>query len=180
MEIRNDKSLKFSGRTPVDIYDFDNIYNRDGIGIQLINSNTDIAFFETSNNSKININLQNSNINLRNLNGNLIINNLSINNSGFVGIGSINPQSSLDVSGRIYCKEINLNNLIIDCNIINKLGTSLNNINNGLLKFNYGGTNNSSFFNGQLFIGSNNGVYQSQYLNWNDDLKILGVGLTNP
>ena len=180
MEIRNDKILKFSGRSPNDIYDFDNIYSPDGIGIQLVNSNTQISFINTSpisiNTSKLNINFRNSNINLINSNGLLNFNNLSITNSGFVGINSTIPQSSLDVSGRITCFDINLSNSIITSNLINKLGTSINDINSGILSSNCGGTNKSSFQNGQIIFGNN----QTQFLNWNDDLKRVGIGMTNP
>ena len=180
MEIRNDKILKFSGKSPNDIYDFDNIYSPDGIGIQLINSNTQISFINTSlissNSSKLNINFRNSNINFSNSIGILNLNNLSINNSGFVGINSINPKSSLDVSGRITCLDINTCNFIITSNVINKLGTSINDINSGVLSSNCGGTNKSSFQNDQIIFGNN----QSQFLNWNDDLKRVGIGMTNP
>ena len=79
MEIRNDKILKFSGRSPNDIYDFDNIYSPDGIGIQLVNSNTQISFINTvpniSNSSRLNINFRNSNINFSNSIGILNLNN---------------------------------------------------------------------------------------------------------
>jgi hypothetical protein len=180
MEIRNDKILKFTGRSPNDVYDFDNIYSPDGIGIQLINSNTQISFINTSpisiNTSKLNINFRNSNINLINSNGLLNFNNLSITNSGFVGINSTIPQSSLDVSGRITCFDINLSNSIITSNLINKLGTSINDINSGILSSNCGGTNKSSFQNGQIIFGNN----QTQFLNWDDDLKRVGIGMTNP
>ena len=197
MELRNDNfnlinkgiGLKFTGKGINDFFNNNNIYNSNGIGIQLINNqnnNREIAFVDTSNidnnnYSKLKISLNNSSINIRNLNEINQIQSLNVNNNLFInnniGIGSTIPKSLLDVSGRISCYDINIGGIILNKDFLINVSSSVDNINSGTLKIENGGTGVSSVNNEQLLLGK---FQQSPYLIWKDDKRRLGIGLTDP
>ena len=197
MEFRNDNfnlnkkgvGLKFTGKGLNDIFNEDNIYNSNGIGVQLIRNQTDnreIALIDTSNinnnlYSKLKISFTNSSINIKNLNEINQIQTLNFNNNlvitNNVGIGSTQPKTLLDVSGRISCDDINIGGIILNKDYLINIGASLDNITSGILKREYGGTGVSSFNKEQLIYGEFN---QSPYLVWKDARRRLGVGNTDP
>jgi hypothetical protein len=197
MELRNDNfnlikkgiGIKFTGKGINDFYNNNNIYNPNGVGIQLINNqnnNREIAFIDTSNInnnnfSKLKLAFNNSSINIRNLNENNQIQSLNFNNNLFInnniGIGSTNPKTLLDVSGRISCYDINIGGIIINKDFLINTSSSVDNITSGILKIENGGTGVSSINNEQLLIGK---FQQSPYLIWKDNKRRLGIGLTDP
>ena len=197
MELRNDNfnlnkkgiGLIFSGKGVNDYYNLNNIYNSNGIGIQLINNqnnNREIAFVDTSNidnkiYSKLRISFYNSSVNIKNLNDFNQIQSLNFNNNLFitnnVGIGSMYPKTLLDVSGRISCEDINIGGIILNKDYLINISSSINNITAGILKVEYGGTGVSSLNKEQLLIGD---FKQSPYLIWKNDKRRLGIGLTDP
>ena len=197
MELRNDNfnlnkkgiGLQFTGKGINDFFNNNNIYNSNGIGIQLINNqnnNREIAFVDTSNidnnnYSKLKIGLNNSSINIRNLNEINQIQSLNFNNNLFInnniGIGSTIPKSLLDVSGRISCYDINIGGIILNKDFLINVSSSVDNINSGTLKIENGGTGVSSINDEQLLLGK---FQQSPYLIWKDNKRRLGIGLTDP
>ena len=197
MELRNDNfnlikkgiGIKFTGKGINDFYNNNNIYNPNGVGIQLINNqnnNREIAFIDTSNinnnnYSKLKLAFNNSSINIRNLNENNQIQSLNFNNNLFInnniGIGSTNPKTLLDVSGRISCYDINIGGIIINKDFLINTTSSVDNITSGILKIENGGTGVSSINDEQLLLGK---FQQSPYLIWKDNKRRLGIGLTDP
>ena len=197
MELRNDNfnlikkgvGLKFTGKGINDFYNNNNIYNSNGIGIQLINNqnnNREIAFVDTSNidnnfYSKLKIGFNNSSINIRNLNENNELQTLNFNNNliitNNVGIGSLYPKTLLDVSGRISCDDINIGGIVINKDYLINVSTTVDNVKSGILKIEYGGTGVSSLNNEQILFGK---FQQSPNLVWLNDKKRLGIGISNP
>jgi hypothetical protein len=197
MELRNDNfnlikkgiGLKFTGKGINDFFNNSNIYNSNGIGIQLItnqNNNREIAFVDTSNidnnsYSKLKIGINNSSVNMRNLNEINQIQSLNFNNNLFInnniGIGSTNPKTLLDVSGRISCYDINIDGVVINKDFLINVSTSVDNITSGILKIDNGGTGISSVNNEELLLGK---FQQSPFLIWKDNKRRLGIGLTDP
>ena len=157
MELRNDNfnlikkgvGLKFTGKGINDFYNNNNIYNSNGIGIQLINNqnnNREIAFVDTSNidnnfYSKLKIGFNNSSINIRNLNENNQLQTLNFNNNliitNNVGIGSLYPKTLLDVSGRISCDDINIGGIVINKDYLINVSTTVDNVKSGILKISH-------------------------------------------
>jgi len=197
MELRNDNfnlikkgvGLKFTGKGINDYYNNNNIYNSNGIGIQLINNqnnNREIAFVDTFNidnnfYSKLKIGFNNSSVNIRNLNENNQLQTLNFNNNliitNNVGIGSLYPKTLLDVSGRISCDDINIGGIVINKDYLINVSTTVDNVKSGILKIEYGGTGVSSLNDEQLLFGK---FQQSPFLVWKNDKRRIGIGLTNP
>ena len=197
MELRNDNfnlikkgiGLKFTGKGINDFLNNTNIYNSNGIGIQLItnqNNYREIALVDTLNidnnsYSKLKIGINNSSVNINNLNEINQIqslnfnNNLIINNN--IGIGSTNPKTLLDVSGRISCYDINIGGVVVNKDFLINVSTSVDNITSGILKIDNGGTGVYSVNNEQLLLGK---FQQSPFLIWKDNKRRLGIGLTDP
>jgi len=161
--------LKISGKGLYDFFQFDNNYNPHGIGFQLISNldnNREIAFVDTSNsnNPSLNFNFQPSQISIKSQNIININSNIFITSNNRIGIGTINPQSSL----HIYSS--NDTSLLITNDFPNKVSISK-----------IGSNVNISNFNGYIGIGTTN---PQNFLDIRGNVILpyskLGIGTTNP
>ena len=174
MELYND--LIFSGKGLYNIINDDNIYTNEGIIFKSINSNQDLSINADSN--YLNFSIKPISIDI-NYNKPLSINNiLHISSNSNIGVGLINPQNPLDVSGTISCIDININDSILNKDIIKNIGFSATNINNGILKIMNGGTNTSNINQEQLLLFGK--FQQSPFLIWKNNERKIGICSENP
>ena len=122
--------LKISGKGLYDYFNFDNIYNSNGIGFQLISNlddNREFAFVDTSNsnNASLNFNFQPSQISIKSQNTININSNIFITSNNCIGIGTINPQSTLHIYSSNECS-LTITNELPNKFTITKLGSHIN------------------------------------------------------
>ena len=125
--------LKISGKGLYDYFNFDNIYNSNGIGFQLISNldnNREIAFVDTSNsnNPSLNFNFQPSQISIKSQKIININSNIYITSNNLIGIGTNNPLSTLHLYSSNECS-LTLTNELSNKFTISKIGSHVN-INN--------------------------------------------------
>ena len=162
--------LKISGKGLYDYYNFDNIYNSNGIAFQLISNlddNREIAFVDTSNsnNPSLNFNFQPSQISINSLGTINFNSNLFITSNKFIGIGTNNPQTFLHLHSSNEETSLMITNDFPNSFTISKLNSHIN-------------ISNS---NGFIGIGTTN---PQNFLDIRGDVILpysrLGIGTTNP
>ena len=161
--------LKISGKGLYDYFNFDNIYNSNGIGFQLISNldnNRELAFVDTSNsnNPSLNFNFQPSNISIKSQNTININSNIFITSNNRIGIGTINPQSTLHLHSSNECS-LTITNEFSNNFTITKIGSHVN----------------ISNYNGFIGIGT---IDPQNFLDIRGNVILpyskLGIGTINP
>ncbi len=108
------------------------------------------------------------------------VSHLTLNHSNqYVGINNTNPQYTLDVVGSINASEIRLNDQAIPASFFVDT-TNLDSMVSGTLVVSLGGTGRNSLSNGQLLVGNGSNGIREASVYWDDDLKHLGIGTSNP
>jgi len=176
-------ALKISGKGLRDTSNASNIYDNNGIGLQLWNNtsnNRELAIIDTlnatnSNYATLRLGITQSGATIRSITSNNIIRPLVINDfltitSNRVGIGTANPLNGLDVRG----------NITLDGNLLRSDGSLFTNSQWSNSTIN---SNNIYYNLGNIGIGTTNPIAALDIRNGNvilDNNSRIGIGLTNP
>jgi hypothetical protein len=176
-------ALKISGKGLRDTSNASNIYDNNGIGLQLwsnTSNNRELAIIDTSNATNSNyatlrLGITQSGATIRSITSNNIIRPLVINDfltitSNRVGIGTTNPLNGLDVRG----------NITLDGNLLRSDGSLFTNSQWSNSTIN---SNNIYYNLGNIGIGTTNPIAALDIRNGNvilDNNSRIGIGLTNP
>ena len=176
-------ALKISGKGLRDTSNASNIYDNNGIGLQLWSNtinNRELAIIDTlnatnSNYATLRLGITQSGATIRSITSNNIIRPLVINDfltitSNRVGIGTANPLNGLDVRG----------NITLDGNLLRSDGSLFTNSQWSNSTIN----SNNIFYNlGNIGIGTTNPIAALDIRNGNvilNNNSRIGIGLTNP